>query len=124
VHTDSLSLIQLLAPTIFVVGSIYVLGSMLPIASGWSQGSIFIVVWLVVAWYLHWRLFTTVSPAQGAWYVVGWVWLCFGVELLAVFDQFIFHITFLRTTDRIGEADAHETRRWCDRSAAARIRPL
>jgi cellulose synthase (UDP-forming) len=110
VHTDSLSLIQLLAPTIFVVGSIYVLGSMLPIASGWARGSIFVVVWLVVAWYLHWRLFATVLPAQGAWYEVGWVWLCFAVELLAVFDQLILYITFLRTSDRRGEADGHEAR--------------
>jgi cellulose synthase (UDP-forming) len=110
VHADSLSLIQLLAPTIFVVGSIYVLGSMLPIASGWARGSIFVVVWLVVAWYLHWRLFATVLPAQGAWYEVGWVWLCFAVELLAVFDQLILYITFLRTSDRRGEADGHEAR--------------
>jgi len=35
-----------------------------------------------------------------------------------------FPYNILRTKDRIGEADAHETRRWCDRSAAARIRPL
>jgi cellulose synthase (UDP-forming) len=107
-HADSLSLLQLLAPTIFVVGSIYVLGSMLPIARGWARGSIFVVVWLVVAWYLHWRLFATVLTAQAAWYEIGWVWVCFAIELLAVVDQFVLYITFLRTSDRRGEADCHE----------------
>jgi cellulose synthase (UDP-forming) len=110
VHADSLSLIQLLAPTMFVVGSIYVLGSMQPIASGWARGSIFVVVWLVVAWYLHWRLFATVLPAEGAWYEVSWVWVCFAVESLGVFDQLILYITFLRTSDRRGQADGHEAR--------------
>jgi cellulose synthase (UDP-forming) len=68
------------------------------------------VVWLVVAWYLHWRLFVTVLPAEGAWYEIGWLWLCFAIELLAIADQFILYLTFLRTSDRRAEADRHEAR--------------
>jgi cellulose synthase (UDP-forming) len=109
-RSESLTLLQLLAPTIFVVGAIYLLGSLLPIKRGWARHSIFVVVWLVVAWYLHWRLFVTVLPATGAWYEVGWLWLCFAIELLAIADQFILYLTFLRTSDRRAEADRHEAR--------------
>jgi cellulose synthase (UDP-forming) len=107
---DSLSFLQLLAPTIFVLGAIYFLGSTLPIRRSWARHSIFVVVWLVVAWYLHWRLFATVLPAEGTWYEVGWLWLCFAIELLAIADQFILYLTFLRTSDRSAEADRHEVR--------------
>jgi cellulose synthase (UDP-forming) len=110
VRSESLTLLQLLAPTIFVLGAVYLLGSILPNRRGWARHSIFAVVWLVVAWYLHWRLFATVLPAKGSWYEVGWVWLCFAIELLAIADQFILYVTFLRTTDRRAEADRHEVR--------------
>jgi cellulose synthase (UDP-forming) len=110
VRSDSLSVLQLLAPTIFVLGAVYLLGSMLPIKRGWARHSVFVVVWSVAAWYLHWRLFVTVLPAEGAWYEIGWIWLCFAIELLAVIDQFILYLTFLRTSDRRGEADHHEAR--------------
>lgn len=109
-RSESLTLLQLLAPTIFVVGAVYLLGSTLPIARGWARLSVFAAVWLVVGWYLHWRLFVTMLPADGAWYEVGWLWLCFSIELLAIFDQLILYITFLRTTDRSAEADRHEAR--------------
>jgi cellulose synthase (UDP-forming) len=49
-------------------------------------------------------------PAEGAWYGIGWLWLCFAIELLAIFDQLILYITFLRTSDRSAEADRHEPR--------------
>jgi cellulose synthase (UDP-forming) len=105
-----LSFLQLFAPMIFVLGTVYLLGSMLPIAEGWARFSIFAVVWLVVAWYLQWRLFETILPAEGEWYEVIWLWLCFAIELLSVADQLILYITFLRTTDRRAEADRHEAR--------------
>ena len=109
-RSESLNLLQLFAPTIFVLGAIYLLGSILPITRGWARLSIFAVVWLVVAWYLHWRLFVTVLPADGAWHEVGWLWLCFAIELLSIFDQLILYVTFLRTSDRSAEADRHEAR--------------
>jgi cellulose synthase (UDP-forming) len=107
---DSLTLLQLLAPTIFVLAIIYLLGSMLPIRRGWARYSVFVAVWLVVAWYFHWRLFATVLPATGTWYELGWLWLCAGIELLAIADQLILYLTFLRTSDHRAEADLHETR--------------
>jgi cellulose synthase (UDP-forming) len=110
VPAESLTLLQLLAPTIFVLGTIYLLGSILPITYGWARYSVFAVVWSVVAWYLNWRLFVTVLPADGAWYEVGWLWFCFAVELLAILDQLILYVTFLRTTNRSAEADRHEAR--------------
>ena len=107
---ESLTLWQLLAPTFFVLGAIYLLGSLLPVARGWARYSIFAAVWLVTAWYLHWRLTVTMLPADGAWYEVGWLWFCFVIELLAIFDQLILYVTFLRTSDRSAEADIHEAR--------------
>ena len=104
------SLLQLFAPTIFVLGAIYLLGSILPIAHDWARRLIFAIVWLVVAWYLHWRIFVTVLRADGTWYEVGWLWLCFAIEFLAIFDQLILYITFLRTSHRSAEADRHEAR--------------
>ena len=109
-HSDSLTLLQLLAPTIFVLGAIYFLGSLLPIKRGWARLAIFVVVWSVAAWYLHWRLLVTVLPAEGTWYEIGWLWLCFTIELLAVADQFILYVTFLRTSDRSDEANRHGAR--------------
>ena len=95
---------------LFVIGAVYVLGPLLPIKQTWARLLIFSAVWLVVARYLDWRFFETVLPARGAWYEIGWIWLCFTVELLAVADQLLLYITFLRPTDRRGEADAHEAR--------------
>ena len=82
----------------------------MPVERGWARLSIFVTVWGVVLWYLHWRLFTTVLPAQGEWYEIGWIWLCFAIELLAIADQLILYVTFLRTSDRRAEADRHEAR--------------
>ena len=107
---ESLTLLHLLAPTIFVLGAIFLLGSILPITHRWARYSIFSVVWLIVAWYFHWRLLVTMMPADGAWYEVGWLWLCFAIEILSVFDQLILYVTFLRTSDRSAEADCHEAR--------------
>jgi len=94
----------------FVVGAIYILGPALPIGDKWVRILVFSTVWTVVGWYLHWRLFTTVLPADGPWYELGWIWFCFTVELLAIGDALILYIVFLRKSDRSAEADAHETR--------------
>jgi cellulose synthase (UDP-forming) len=110
VRSESLNVLQLFAPTIFVLGAIYLLGSVLPITRSWARYSVFAIVWSVAAWYLHWRLFVTVLPAEGAWYEISWLWLCFAIELLSVFDQLILYLTFLRTSDRSAEADRHEAR--------------
>ena len=75
-----------------------------------GRGFIFAVVWSVVAWYLHWRLIVTMLPATGDWYEIGWLWICFAIELLAIAEQFILYLMFLRTTDRHAEADRHEAR--------------
>jgi cellulose synthase (UDP-forming) len=109
-RADSLPLFQLFAPTIFVVGAIYLLGSLLPMARSWARYFIFAVVWSVITWYLHWRLTVTLLPAKGEWYEVGWVWLCFAVELLAIADGLILYVMLLRTSDRRAEADRHEMR--------------
>ena len=70
----------------------------------------FVIVWLVIARYLDWRLFTTVIPVTGEWYQIGWVWFCFVVEALALFDALILYLAFLRTSNRHAEADSHEVR--------------
>lgn len=107
---EQLPLLQLFAPIIFVLGAIHILGPNLPISRGWARVYVFAAVWLIVARYVSWRLSSTVLPVQGAWYEIGWVWLCFAVEMFALFDAFVLYLTFLRTTDRRAEADRHEAR--------------
>ena len=102
--------LQVLAPLIFVVGALYVLGPELPIERAWGRILIFATVWLVVAWYLHWRFFTTVMPADGLWYQVGWIWFVFAIELVATGDSLVLYVAFLRRSDRSAEANAHEAR--------------
>jgi cellulose synthase (UDP-forming) len=109
-NADALPVFELLGPLIFVIGAIYVLSPMLPLSRPWARVSVFAVVWLVIARYLEWRLFTTVMPVTGQWYQVGWVWVCFIVEALALFDALILYLAFLRTSDRHAEADTHEAR--------------
>jgi len=102
--------LHVLAPLLFVIGAIYVLGPELPISRTWTRVAIFATVWLIVARYLDWRFFTTVLPADGPAHEVAWVWFLFAVELLAMGDSLILYIAFLRRSDRHAEADAHEAR--------------
>ena len=76
----------------------------------WARGLLFAAVWLIVTRYIGWRVFTTVLPARGAWFEVGWVWFCFAVEMFALFDALLLYLTLLRTSDRRAEADGHEAR--------------
>jgi len=76
----------------------------------WARGLVFAAVWLIVARYVGWRVLTTVLPARGAWFEVGWVWFCFAVEMFALFDAGLLYLTFLRTSDRRAEAESHEAR--------------
>ena len=66
------------------MGTVYFLGPLLipPVARVWPRYLVFATVWLLVARYLDWRLFSTVVPANGAWYEIGWIWFCFAVELV------------------------------------------
>jgi cellulose synthase (UDP-forming) len=107
---DDLTLLQLVAPFLFVIGGIYILAPILPMRRSWARDLLFATVWLIVGRYIGWRVFTTVLPARGAWYEVGWVWFCFAVEILALFDAFLLYLTFLRTSDRHAEAEGHEAR--------------
>ena len=109
-NPDALTYFELMAPLAFVFGAIYLLGPMLPLSRLWARMLVFAAVWLVIARYLEWRLFETVMPAGGEWYEVGWVWFCFAVEVLALFDALILYLAFLRASDRHAEADAHEAR--------------
>ena len=109
-NPEALTHFELMAPLAFVFGAVYLLGPMLPLSRRWARMLVFAVVWLVIARYLEWRLFETVMPAGGEWYEVGWVWFCFSVEVLALFDALILYLAFLRTSDRHAEADAHEAR--------------
>jgi cellulose synthase (UDP-forming) len=102
--------LEVLAPLIFVVGAIYLLGPTLPISRPWARFLVFAAVWLVVTRYLNWRLFSTVLPADGPSYEVGWVWFCFAIEMLAIGDALILYLCFLRTSNRSREADWNEAR--------------
>jgi cellulose synthase (UDP-forming) len=107
---EGLPYFELLSPLILVFGAIYLLSPILPLSRPWARGFVFVAVWLVIARYLDWRLFTTVMPVTGEWYEVGWVYFCFAVEVLALFDALVLYLAFLRTSDRRAEADCHEAR--------------
>lgn len=107
---DALPFIQLFAPAAFVLGVVYLLAPSLPLSRTWARAIIFTAVWLIIGRYLDWRLFSTVLPAQGAWYEIAWIWICFAIELLALVDVLLLYITFLRKSDRRAEADEHEAR--------------
>ncbi|MCC7252963.1 glycosyltransferase [Hyphomicrobium sp.] len=102
--------LEVLAPLLMVVGAVYVLGPLLDIRRSSARLLIFGFVWLIVARYLIWRVTVTVLPASGTWYEVAWIWLCFAIEMFALFDALILYLCFLRTSDRRDEADAHEAR--------------
>ncbi len=89
--SSSLPIHFLVAPTLFVIGAVYLLGPMLPLARTWARVLVFAIVWAVIARYQYWRLFTTVLPAEGEWYELGWIWFCYAVELLAIFDALILY---------------------------------
>jgi cellulose synthase (UDP-forming) len=110
VRADLLPVFQLIAPLSFVLGSVFLLGPTLPLRRTWARLTVFAAVWIIIARYLDWRLFSTVLPARGEWYEITWVWTCFAIELLALADALILYITFLRTSDRHAEADQHEAR--------------
>src|SRR5947207_1830807 len=109
-NPEALPFFELVAPLTFVCGAIYLLTPTLPLSRPWARILVFAIVWLVIARYLDWRLFSTVMPADGEWYEIGWVWFCFAVEIFALFDALILYLAFLRTSDRRAEADAHEAR--------------
>ena len=48
--------LQVLAPLMFVVGALYLLGPTLPISRPWTRYLVFGTVWLVIARYLNWRI--------------------------------------------------------------------
>ena len=105
---DALPLGYVLAPVLFVIGSVYFLAPMLPLQRPWARRAIFILVWLIVGRYLGWRFFTTVLPAPVHGVALAWIWYCFLVELFAIGDALILYITFLRASDRRVEADRLE----------------
>ena len=90
---EGLPYLELLAPLIFVLATIYVLAPLLPLSNSWARRFVFVVVWLIVARYLSWRLFDTVLPAGGDWYETAWVYFCFAVEALALFDAFVLYFS-------------------------------
>ncbi len=105
-NVEGLPYLELLGPLMFVLGTVYLLGPLLPLSR--TRGLVFVTVWSVIARYLDWRFFATVLPAVGGWYEVGWVYFCFAVEVLAFFDALVLYLALLRTSDRSAEASCHE----------------
>jgi cellulose synthase (UDP-forming) len=110
VRAEALPFVQLLGPTAFVLGAVYLLGPNLPLSRTWARITVFAAVWLIIVRYLDWRLFTTVLPAHGSRHEIAWVWICFTVEVLALADALILYLIFLRASDRRADADRHEAR--------------
>ena len=98
---QALSLPELTAPLLFVLATVYLLGPLLPLRKTWARVTYFVSVWLVIFRYINWRQFDTVLPVEGQWYEVGWVWLCFGIEVLAlVVDVGLLDVVVVLRADR------------------------
>jgi cellulose synthase (UDP-forming) len=78
-QSDHLPIFVLLAPTMLVVGAIYVLAPALPLSRTWARSIVIGMVWLFLGRYHYWRLFDTVLPARGEWFEIAWVWFCYFV---------------------------------------------
>lgn len=99
-----------LAPLLLVLGSLFALRPFIPTAGTAMRLGIAAVVAAFLIRYLDWRLFETVLPAEGTPPELAWIWLCFTIEVVALFDAGLLYLIFLRRADRRGEADAHEAR--------------
>lgn len=99
-----------LTPLVLTLGGLFLAYSALPIERRWARYVVFAMVWAIVLRYLAWRLFDTVIEARGDIPEVAWIWFCFTLEILALFDAFILYLTLLRTSDRRAAADGHERR--------------
>lgn len=64
----------------------------------------------LMARYMHWRIFTTVMPADPLSPTGLLVWAVFVIEMLAWIDMAMVLAFMLRRTDRSPEADRHEAR--------------
>ena len=109
-NVEGLPYLELLSPLIFVLATIYVLGPCCrSLVRGRAHRSLSSCGLSSRA--ISPGVFSRPScPRNGDWYEVGWVYFCFAVEALALFDAFILYLAFLRTSDRSAEADAHEAR--------------
>ena len=107
---DQVPIIAALGPILFVIGTVYILGPILPLRRPWARYLLFAAVWTIVFRYLLWRFFDTVLPATGSAVDLTFIWCCFVAEVFALCDALILYISFLRTSDRHAEADRHEER--------------
>ena len=85
--------------------------AVLPFLNRDNQGSrLFadIIVLLLTAYYLKWRIFETVIPVDMPTIGGFWIWICFFVEIMVLFETFTFYFITLKHTDRITEADRYE----------------
>jgi cellulose synthase (UDP-forming) len=108
VWPDTFTFWELAAPTLLVLGLVYIAGPLLPMTRPWARAVVVAFVGLILLRYVTWRVVDTVWPATGTWYEVGWIWFCLAIELLALADVSILLLTFLRTSNRTPEADRHE----------------
>src|SRR5258706_11528743 len=93
---DQLPMATTLAPIMFVVGGIYILGPALPLGRPWARYVLFAAVWVVVIRYMTWRLFDTVLPATGGTVEGSWILFFFAAEVFAMCDALLLYISFLR----------------------------
>ena len=97
-----------LAPLAIVAGALLLPNALLPMQRPWARYLMVGFVWLFVLRYLYWRVTVTLYADDLALHELAWIWLCFAVELLALFDAGILYLAFLRTTDRRAQADRNE----------------
>ena len=71
-------LLEVLAPVMFVVGAIFILAALLPIARIRGPYSRFRAPFgRSSVWYLRWRFFHDRTARGRPWYELGWIWFCF-----------------------------------------------
>lgn len=103
-EADYLSWPVVLAPLALVTAGLLWFGRIRP----WRPGVV-ATIWAMLAYYLYWRIGTTIPWDASGW-KLAWPLVVLAIELAALFDALILHLTLLKPTDRSAEADAHETR--------------
>jgi cellulose synthase (UDP-forming) len=91
-----------------LAGCLALVAPALPRQANWARASLAVLVLLVSARYLWWRLVDTVLPVpsgSGQWL---WIWFCFVIEAGAFIEVAVFMLIMSRLKDRTPEADQHE----------------
>lgn len=96
------------APSLAVIGLFLAAGPFVQTTARWPRALVAMLVLILIARYVVWRISTTLLPLDLTSMPDLWILACFAIEMLLVVDTAIFFLTLSRVVDRSGAADRHE----------------